>query len=646
MESNAVKNRVVRIGNAGGYWGDDPYALRRQIQGSISLNYISIDYLAEITMSILQKQKSKDPKNGGYARDFVLALEDLLEECVAKKITIITNAGGVNPRACADAIFQICRKKKQNLSIAIVDGDNILDSVSLLRKKGDADFQNMETGEDFSQYEEKVLSANVYFGARPVVEALKHKPNIIICGRVTDTGITLAPLIHEFGWSEDDYDKLAAGIVAGHIIECGAQATGGNFTDWKKVKSFVDMGFPIIECVEDGSFEVTKNPESGGLVSTQTLREQLLYEMGSPISYVTPDVIADFSSIQLQDVDTNRVKVSGIKGRKPTDFLKVSIAYADGYKSSGSLIISGPDALDKARVFAEVFWTRLDKELKTAGFSEIKFKNTEFVGWDSTHTGLMAEQKPLEILLKLSVRAQEKDQLKVFRKLLPSLILSGPAGVAVTGGAPGIHDVVSYWPALIPQSLTKYGVTLCRLSQDFGDMICQTVVSEGEWLKTGGKIETTQEVVDPHLPAVSDGFLDSEMCTISLMEIAHARSGDKGDTVNIGLIGRSAECYVWLRENITARMVANWFQSLTKGNVQRYLVPNLWALNFLLEESLGGGGTMSLQIDAQGKTFSQALLRYKVVVPKELLETISQEDRACPGELVGGGPEDVHALLF
>ncbi|WP_186644059.1 acyclic terpene utilization AtuA family protein [Fluviispira vulneris] len=627
------KKDFIRIANAGGYWGDDPYALRRQVFGELKLDYISIDFLAEITMSILQKQRAKDP-NAGYAKDFIHALEPVLEECLKRKIKIITNAGGVNPKSCAEDLFNLARKKNLNLKVAVVDGDDIFSLIPSLRTKGVA-FKNMETDEDFSNCADRVLCANTYFGALPVAEALKHEPDIVLCGRVTDTGITLAAMMHEFNWKLDDYDKLAHGIVAGHIIECGAQASGGNFTDWQKVPSFIDIGFPIVECHPDGSFYVTKHPNTGGYISCQTIREQLLYEMGTPQSYITPDVIADFSTIQISSEKPERVKVTGIKGRKPTDLLKVSIAYEDGYKCSGSLIISGPDVRAKAEMFAKVFWLRLESELKNAGFSStVKFKNTEYVGDDSTHKGMLNKHEAIEILLKLTVRDHDRNKLNIFRKLLPSLILSGPSGVAVTGGAPLISDVVSYWPALIPQDCAlpnvhiyeqKSGEDKCHLSYEKLKM---------NWPITGGSSLIETPIHDPFSPALVSVMSTSKAICVSLMEIAHARSGDKGDTVNIGLIGRSPECYVWLRENITAEKVNDWFHSLCKGNVHRYLVPNLWALNFLLEESLGGGGTMSLQIDAQGKTFSQALLRCEVDIPEILLSTISPEFKACAGELV------------
>jgi hypothetical protein len=629
--------RVLRIGNAGGYWGDDPYALRRQVLGPLPLDYISMDFLAEITMSILQKQRARDPQ-AGYARDFVTQLEPLLEEVLERKIRIITNAGGVNPAACAEALFEAARKKGLALKVAVVAGDDVAPRISELRGKG-IFLGNMETGEALSEARGKILSANAYFGAMPVVAALRESPDVVLSGRVTDTGITLAALIHEFGWSAADYDRLAQGIVASHLIECGAQATGGNFTDWEKVPSYVDVGFPILEFEEDGTFVLTKHPGSGGLVSLQTTREQFLYEMGHPQLYITPDAIADFTTMKLESAGEDRVRVSGARGSKPTNLLKVSMALEEGFKCSGTLIISGPDARAKSELFARIFWARFRAELLRDGLSPVDASHTEHVGDDATHRGLTPEHDATEILLRLGARDSDRRKLEIFRKLLPSLILSGPAGVAVTGGAPGVSEVVRYWPSLMPSEQAPASLEVWV--QERNDAAPRRTLSREDlsWPKAGGEARPERELEDPFPSSLLED-LASPRIEAPLMRLAHARSGDKGDTANIGLIGRSAACYVWLRENVTAERVKGWFDGIAEGEVHRYLVPNLWALNFLLESSLGGGGTVSLHLDAQGKTYGQALLRCRVSIPRALLDTIAPPDRATSKELgESAGPE-------
>lgn len=633
MVKQRNEKKCVRIANAGGYWGDDPYALRRQVEGPLAIDYVSIDFLAEITMSILQKQRLRDP-SAGYARDFVTQVSPLLKTIKQKGIRIITNAGGVNPRACAEALFAAARSAGVELKVAIVEGDDVQANLGGFSAAGQA-LVNMDDGRPFSSISDRVLSANAYFGSMPVVAALRHEPDIVLCGRVTDTGITLAALIHEFGWADDDYDRLAHGIVAGHIIECGAQATGGNFTDWRKVTTFKEMGFPIVECTSDGPFVVTRHPGSGGLVSEQTVREQLLYEMGEPQSYITPDVIADFSTIVLNADGPDRVRVSGVRGRKPTDLLKLSISYRDGYKTSGTLIICGPDARAKAVCFSNLFWEKMESELKRAGLGLPAHRRTELIGYDSTHGALTPAKEPSEILLRLAARDQRDDTLKVFRKILPSLILSGPSGVAVTGGAPVISEIVSYWPALVPQEHAPATVHILAAGSS-GQV--ETQASEGplHWPATGGhaaQVEPDQQA-EIAAAAVSSPRVSSPTARVPLMVIAHARSGDKGDTANIGLIARSPAAYDFLCQNVSAQLVKNSFAGMCLGRVRRYPVPNLLALNFLLEKSLDGGGTMSLHTDAQGKTYSQALLRVELDVPEEVITGIPSECAACPGELV------------
>lgn len=602
-----TEKKTIRIGNAGGYWGDDPNALKRQIEKG-TLDYITIDFLAEVTMSIMQKQYAKD-KNKGYAYDFISMLEPVLPQLIKNKTRLITNAGGINPKACALAIQALAKRLGLEVSIAVVYGDDILENIDALSQK-QVTFENMETHQAFDPIRSKVEAANVYFGAWPVAEALKTwKPDIIVTGRVTDTGITLAPMIFEFGWKLNDWDKLASGIIAGHMIECGSQVTGGNFSDWEKVESFDEIGYPIVEVQADGTFVLTKHPHTGGLVSVDTVREQLFYEMGNP-HYLTPDVIADFTSIKLQQEGKDRVLVSGIKGYEPTAFYKVSMAYADGYKGIGSILISGPNARKKAEAFAKIFWTRCS----TKQFDEF---HTEYLGWNACHRSLGHQEDANEILLRLGAKASELEPLNIFRKLIPSLILSGPPGVAVLSeGVPKVQSVVSYWPSLIKKDLVH--PTIAFFKENDSEVL---EIELAHPIQTSAHGKPNLSYDDSAKQAQI--FPSPQNTGTSLYTIALARSGDKGDTVNIGVLARSPQAYRFLKQYLTAQRVKDWFQELCLGEVYRYSLDGLQGLNFLLEKSLGGGGSCTLRTDAQGKTFSQALLRQKVEIAKDILDSCS-----------------------
>lgn len=600
-----MTKKTIRIGNAGGYWGDDPQALKRQVDGG-NLDYITMDFLAEITMSILQKQISRDP-NLGYAKDFLAMLEGVLPDILKNKTKIITNAGGICPQNCAIAIEKLGNKLGVKPKVAIVYGDDILPDLPTLKTKGES-FKNMENGQNFSDVEDKIKSANIYFGANSVIEALKWDPDIIVTGRVTDTGITIAPMIHELNWQLNDWDRLASGIVAGHILECGTQATGGNFTDWEKIDSFDNVGFPIVEVSEDGSFVVTKHDGSGGKVSLNTVREQLFYEMGNPKNYITPDVVCDFSSIQAEDLGNDQVKIFGVKGFEPTPLYKVSMAYEDGYKSVGTIAICGPHARKKAEKFSEIFWNR-------AG-SDFEEMSTEYFGYNACHRSLVNKEDGNEIILRLSARSLDKKKLAIFGKLVPSLILSGPPGVSVLGGVPKAQEVMSYWPALMDKKKILPKIALYQA----GSIVCEETIKDPI-------IGNHEEVFDSFVQKASS---PSQKVTevlksiniegnLPLSSICLGRSGDKGDMANIGIMARSEESYQFLKKYLTAQLVKDLFQELCFGEVIRYELDNLKGLNFLLEQSLGGGGTKTLRTDAQGKTFAQALIAQKAPIPENIL---------------------------
>ncbi len=441
----------IRVASGQGFWGDLLTAPVDQVMKG-PIDYMMMDYLAEVTMSIMQKQKMKDPKLG-YAKDLVPLMEQILPVCMEKNIRVITNGGGVNPEGCRDAIFGAAKKLGiKGLRIGVVLGDNILGCLEALKAKK-VDLNNMETGEKLDSVRDRIVSANVYFGARPIVEALRQGAQLVITGRTTDTALTYAPMIHEFGWSWSDWDKLASGVVAGHILECGGQASGGNFSaGWKSVPDLAHIGFPIAEAFPSGDIVITKHEGTGGMVTVQTVTEQLLYEIGDPTKYITPECIADFTTIRLTQEGNNRVRVRGVKGSPNTDMYKVSMSYSDGYTAVGTLTYAWPDAFDKAKKSDEILRTRLaDLGLK---FDEIR---TEFLGLNSCHGPIAPLPEPVnEVVLRVGVRSRDYAPVERFGKEIAPLILVGPPGVTgFAGGRPKPSEVIAYWPALMEKTAVE-----------------------------------------------------------------------------------------------------------------------------------------------------------------------------------------------
>jgi acyclic terpene utilization AtuA family protein len=448
-------SKIVRVAAGQGFWGDWLDAPRRQVEGG-PVDYLMLDYLAEVTMSILQKQKERDPRMG-YARDFIGAMDSVMSAVADRGVKVIANAGGVNPPACAEAVRDAARARgvASKVKIGVVTGDDLLPRLDELLESGHP-FANMETGAALGTVRDRVLSANAYIGSEPIVEALSRGANVVITGRSTDTALTMAPLRYEFGWGATDWDKLAAGIIAGHIIECGAQCSGGNcLYDWRSIPNLADVGYPLVEASADGTFVVTKHPGTGGRVSVPTVTEQLVYEMGDPHAYITPDVTADFTSIHLAPDGEDRVRVFGIKGKPATDKLKVSIAYRAGFKAVGTLVYAWPDALDKAKSADQILRTRLDR--MGLRFDEIL---TEFVGVSATHGPLAGPPHDVpETQLRIGVRGSDRAAVERFTRELAPLVLNGPPSVTgFAGGRPKVEEIVAYWPALIDKAVVKTNV--------------------------------------------------------------------------------------------------------------------------------------------------------------------------------------------
>jgi hypothetical protein len=452
-------DRIVRIANGQGFWGDSVDAPVRLIEEG-PLDYLTLDYLAEVTMSIMQKLRRRDPDKG-YATDFIELIRRTLPRLREKGIRVVANAGGVNAAACSRALVEVARAQgATGLRIGTVTGDDILDQLDELLASGIA-FENLDDGRSLTEIRDRVLAANVYVHSFAIADALREGADIVVSGRTTDPGLVLSPLIAEFGWRPQQYDLLAAGTIAGHIVECGAQCTGGNFSRWWEVEGWDHLGYPVLECSSDGSFVVTKHDRTGGLVTVDTVGEQLLYELGNPQSYITPDCVVDFTSVRLEQQGEDRVRVSGVRGAEATDTYKVSISYIEGYKAVGNLTISGPDALPKAKICAEALWGRL----RRAGYD---YDNTitEFVGVDACHGQIPGGPGPVnEVVLRVGVHDRARAKVDRFGKELAPLVTSGPPGVTgFAGGRPKATEVLGFWPALIPKDRVRAEVRVEEVS--------------------------------------------------------------------------------------------------------------------------------------------------------------------------------------
>ncbi len=451
---------MIRIANGQGFWGDSPDAPLEQVRRG-PIDYLTLDYLAEVTMSILQKQRSRDPE-AGYARDFVEVVDRVLPDLVSKNVRLVANAGGLNPEACRRAVLEVAKRQGLNVPVATVSGDDITGRIEELLARG-VEFRNMDTGEPLATIRDRVRSASVYFGAFPIAQALDGGARIVITGRCADAALVLGPMIHEFGWKAADWDRLAAGIVAGHAIECGAQGSGGNCQDdWATIPALEDIGYPIVEASPDGSFVVTKHAGTGGRVTVASVTEQLVYEIGDPRAYLTPDCGADFTSFRLEQEDPERVRCTGVRGNPATPTYKVSISYAAGYRAIGSVAYAWPDAYKKAQAGARI----LKERVARLGL-EFDAIHSELLGANACHGIAAAEPSPElaaqlpEVVLRFGVRSKSRAAVERFTKEIAPLVLSGPPSVTGLGaGRPKVEEVMAYWPALIPKSEVSPVVSL------------------------------------------------------------------------------------------------------------------------------------------------------------------------------------------
>lgn len=586
-------DKIIRIGGASAFWGDSMVAAPQLLmQGEV--DYLIFDYLAEITMSIMARMRAKDPAQG-YATDFVaVTMKRLLPELARRKVKVVANAGGVNPAACAAAIRALISEAGLSLKVGVVLGDDLLPQIDALKPK----LEPMQHG---AAVPERFMSANAYLGAAPIAAALKAGADIVVTGRCVDSALCLGPLLHEFGWSLQDFDRLAAGSLAGHIIECGAQASGGLFTDWREVPDWDNIGYPIAEVSADGSFVVTKPKGTGGLVSVGTVSEQLVYEIGDPASYHLPDVTCDFTAVTIEQTGENRVRVSGAKGRPPTDRYKVSATYLDGFRAVAHLTIGGIEARAKAERTAEAILKRTRRLFTMLNLGDYRATSIEVLGTEAMYGPHAQPGAPAsrEVVLKLSVSHAEKTALDIFaREIAPAGTSFSAGTTGFFGGRPTPQPVVKLFSCFIPKAAIPVSLDIAGNPEPF-DLPLISGDTSGE------------PAGQPDLRPMPDG----PRRAVPLVRLAWARSGDKGDDSNIGVIARKPEYLPAIRAALTEDAVQRYFSHLVEGPVERFEWPGILGLNFLLRHALGGGGIASLRNDPQGKAYAQMLLDYPVPVP-------------------------------
>eukprot|EP00747_Dinoflagellata_sp_TGD_P169525 gnl/TRDRNA2_/TRDRNA2_198706_c0_seq1.p1 gnl/TRDRNA2_/TRDRNA2_198706_c0~~gnl/TRDRNA2_/TRDRNA2_198706_c0_seq1.p1 ORF type:complete len:613 (-),score=120.33 gnl/TRDRNA2_/TRDRNA2_198706_c0_seq1:135-1973(-) len=586
-------NRTVRIGCYSAAWGDSAMSAPQLLKGG-NIKYLVGDLLAEVTMAILASKKARDPSKG-YATDFVWMMKDNMKEIKRQGVKVVVNAGGINPEACRDAVLAHAKKQGIDLKIGVVMGDDIMSRQDELREK---DTREMFSGKAFPSKKE-LMSCSAYLGAFPIAEALKEGCEVVITGRVVDSAVVLGPLIYEFGWGNTEYDKLAAGTLAGHLVECGPQCCGGLFTDYEAVESWVNIGYPIVEVQSDGIFTVQKPPGTDGLVSFGTVCEQMLYEIGDPGAYHVPDVACDFTQVQYEEIDTNVVRVTNVRGQPPTNTYKVCATFSNGFTWTPTFTFVGHDAARKAKRVASTLLTRWRAILKRAGAADFSEVRIETIGAGQF---FRQDNQGREAFLRVAVRHKDRKALSLVSREWACSGTSFAQGQCGGGGGFGVQSTVSAFLFLVP----KEGVENRVIVDGKETTLCVPT--------NGGFVRSASETV---VPVPAEAPASGKTVRVSLLDLCWARSGDKADYANIGLIARRPEYLPVLRQQVTAERVKEYFAHNLKGDVKRFDLPGSSSMNFLLFNSLGGGGTSSLHSDGLAKTYGQVLLQMEIDAPIE-----------------------------
>ena len=594
-----ARDRIVRIGGASGFWGDSMVAAP-QLVAHGGLDYLVFDYLAETTMAILAGARRKRPDQG-YATDFVdVAMKAVLPEVMRQGIRVVANAGGINAQGCADALAALAATMGLEPRIAVVLGDDVSALMPGLRRAGATD---MFTGEALP---ERALSANAYLGALPVARALAEGADIVITGRCVDSAVTLGPLIHEFGWAADDYDRLAAGSLAGHIIECGCQATGGLHTDWESVPDWPGIGYPVLECAADGSFTVTKPENTGGRVARAAVAEQMLYEIGDPAAYVLPDVTCDFSDVVIEQDGPERVRVSGARGYAPPAAYKVSATLLDGFRCAGMLAIVGIDAAAKARRTGEAVLARVGAILQRLGLPAFTRTAVELFGAETLYGPHARAGRSREVMVRIVADHPMREALEIFaREIAPAGTSWSPGTTGPAAGRPSPAPLIRQFAFLldkraVPVDVVIDGRTIAiDIPRGTEGMRPAAVAPPAEWRRPEGS----------HVE-------------LPLVRLAFARSGDKGNLANIGIVARRPDLLPLIWAEVTPEAVGRYFAHLAGGPVERFHLPGIAGINYVIHDALAGGGPASPRMDPLGKGMGQMLLDLSVSVPRALAATL------------------------